>query len=104
MPRLMDNRFFVILASSLLPVNRGLFLVFGAVTKVQVYMILIGNSGFLVQSLKVGDRPFRADHSPRSFHLRKKPNAAAGINLISLYVHDAISSDADVGSSSSQNS
>ena len=52
----MDHSFCILLAPGLLPVDRRLFLVCGAVTKVQVYKILIGDSRFLGQILKVGNR------------------------------------------------
>ena len=53
----MDSRFCILLAPRLLPVNRRLLLICRAVTKVQIYKILIGDSRFLGQSLKVGYCP-----------------------------------------------
>jgi hypothetical protein len=54
----MDNSFRLLSAPGLLPVNRRLLLVCGAVTKVEIYKVLIGYSRFLCQIFEVRNRAF----------------------------------------------
>ena len=54
----MDNSFRLLSDPGLLPVNRRLLLVCGAVTKVEIYKVLIGYSRFLCQIFEVRHRAF----------------------------------------------